>query len=147
MRCFIQTNLEASTEAVWSAVKRPATLLHVTRGFLGFSGIEHFPLEWREGMSIPSRFRFFHFLPAWWKHTLTVKRIDDVQKVIISNEHGGVIHTWNHTIRVTPATSGSIYSDEIEIHAGLLTVFIWLYANIFYRYRQARWRRLARKLA
>ena len=146
MRCFVQTHLDASAEAVWAAVKRPATLLHITRGFLGFSGADRMPPEWREDTVFPTRFWFFHVLPAWWQHTLSVKQMDEAQRVIASHEYGGMIRVWDHTIRVSPAPSGCEYSDEIKIHAGLFTALIWLYANIFYRYRQARWRRLAETL-
>jgi hypothetical protein len=146
MRCFVQTNLDVSVAEAWSAAKRPATLLRVTRGFLGFSGFERIPSEWREGMVVHTRFWFFHLFPAWWSHTMTVKQIDEDRRVIASSECGGIIRVWNHTIRVSPAPPGCVYSDEIEIQAGLLTLFIWLYANIFYRYRQARWRQLSREL-
>jgi hypothetical protein len=36
------------------------------------------------------------------------------------------------------------YSDEIEVRAGALPPLVWLYAQLFYRYRQRRWRRLER---
>ena len=146
MRCYVQTHLDVPADAVWMAVKKPATLLHVTRGFLDFSGLDRTIPEWHEGMSFQTRFWFFHVLPAWWKHTMTVKQIDEAQRMLVSNEHGGIISKWNHTIRVSPATSGCEYSDEIEIKAGLFTAIVWLYANVFYRYRQRRWRKFARKL-
>lgn len=142
MRCFVQTQLPASAEAVWAKVKLPATLLYVARGLLGFSGAQHFPPEWHEGEVVQTRLWFFHMLPAWWKHTLVAAEVDGGRHVIRSREHSG-FYTWDHVIRVTPLAAGACrYSDEIEIHAGLLTVFIWLYANVFYRYRQMRWRRL-----
>jgi hypothetical protein len=33
-------------------------------------------------------------------------------------------------------------TDRIELHAGLLTPAVWLFAFMFYRYRHRRWRRL-----
>ena len=42
--------------------------------------------------------------------------------------------------------NGTLYADEIEIRAGLLTVFVWLFAHGFYRYRQMRWQRVIRRL-
>jgi len=38
------------------------------------------------------------------------------------------------------------YTDQIDIQAGILTPPIWLFAHIFYRYRQRRWRHLVRAL-
>ena len=55
---------------------------------------------------------------------------------------------WSHRITVDDEGWGSTrYLDEIEIAAGVLTPFVWVYAQLFYRYRQWRWRRLARRLA
>lgn len=71
--------------------------------------------------------------------------VDDTRRVIRSHE-SGFCYTCDHTIRIVETHSGCEYSDEIVIHAGLLTFFILLYAKAFYRYRQARWRRLASQL-
>jgi hypothetical protein len=40
-----------------------------------------------------------------------------------------------------------IESDEIEIEAGWLTFFVWLFAQWFYRHRQRKWRNVARRLS
>ncbi len=144
MRCFVQTPLDASADSVWQAVKKPRTLLHVTRGFLGFSDSQQFHAMWESGQKVITRLWFFHILPGW-RHTLTVAQVNDGERQIRSHEYGG-FYTWDHTICVVPASRGCIYSDEIQIHAGLLTFFIWAFANVFYRYRQIRWRKLARTL-
>jgi ligand-binding SRPBCC domain-containing protein len=144
MRCFVQTHLTAPADAVWAAVKKPQTLVHVTRGFLGFSGSDRFPAVWNIGQKLETRLWFFHILPGW-KHILTVAEVNDNEKLIRSHEYSG-FYTWDHIIRVADDSSGCGYSDEIEIRAGLMTLFIWLFANVFYRYRQMRWRKLARSL-
>jgi hypothetical protein len=50
-----------------------------------------------------------------------------------------VLPGWRHRIRLVSA-------DKIEIHAGALTLAVWAFAHAFYRYRQARWRALAKVL-
>ncbi len=63
-------------------------------------------------------------------------------------EGGGPVRTWNHRLRFEPTGPSSCrYTDEVEIEAGPLTASVWLFAAIFYRYRQARWRSLTRVLA
>ena len=134
MRCFIQTRLNTSSDSTWMAVKKPSTLVQVARGFLRFSGAEYFPPVWMSGQKAQTRLWFFHIFPAWWLHSMEVAEVDDTRRVIRSHESGG-FYTWDHTIQIAEASFMSEYSDEIIIHAGLLTIFIWLYANIFYRYR------------
>ncbi|MGH9942314.1 MAG: hypothetical protein ACRD9R_08150 [Pyrinomonadaceae bacterium] len=143
---MISTRLDTTADRAWQAVKRTETFVHITRGLLGFAGARELPEEWREGEAIRARLRFFNFLPAW-EHELRVVRVDDRRRVLHTNEGGGFISRWNHVIRIE-AGGGTYcrYTDEIEIKAGVLTSVVWLYAHLFYRYRQMRWRRLARRI-
>ena len=145
MRCFVHTHLDTSPGTAWALVKKTATLVYVARGFLKFSEARHFSLEWVQGQKLQTRLWFFHIFPGWWQHCLEAVEVDDTRRVIRSHE-SGFCYTWDHTIRIVKTYAGCEYSDEIEIQAGLLTIFVWLYANVFYRYRQARWRRLADQL-
>ncbi len=83
----------------------------------------------------------------WWKHYLKVMRVDNERMEILSNERGGLIRTWNHWIKIDRSADGNaLYMDRIEIEAGMMTLPVWLFANLFYRYRQMRWRKLLRSL-
>ena len=143
----VSTLLETTADLAWRAVKRPATLLHVTRGLLGFPGLRRMPEEWRPGDRVRTRLVFFHVLPGW-EHELGVAGVDEARHEIRSAEHGGPVRTWNHRIAVEPLSATRCrYTDEIDIRAGWLTPAVWLFAQVFYRYRQMRWRRLARSLS
>ena len=66
---------------------------------------------------------------------------------LVSHEHGGSMRKWNHAIRIKFSSQSTChYVDDIDIHAGLLTPLVWLYAQVFYCYRQLRWVRLLRAL-
>ena len=142
----ISTSLNTSAERAWVAVKQTVTLTYVTRGLLGFAR-DAFPEEWREGAVVQTRLFLFGLIPLW-VHELRLVRVDDANRELYTNERGGVISEWNHLIRVEPQSgTGCRYTDRVEIKAGLLTPVIWLYAQIFYRYRQMRWHGLARHLS
>lgn len=64
---------------------------------------------------------------------------------IRDNGYSAVIPVWDHTITLTPTQTGCHYEDRIEVAAGWLTPFVWLFAQVFYRHRQNRWRRLVRR--
>ena len=96
-------------------------------------------------MCIRDRLYAFGLVPLWM-HSLKFERIDDVRMELATSESGGVISVWNHLIEVEEESSVSCrYSDKVEIKAGLLTPFVWLFAQLFYRFRQRRWRLLAKK--
>lgn len=135
----ISTQLDMSAERAWQTVKKSNTLVFITKGLLGFSQ-NNFPTEWQEGETVTARLILFNFIPAW-KHEIYFMRIDDKQYELFTNEKGGIVSVWNHLIKVVPKREEScIYNDKIEIEAGILTPIVWFFAQIFYRYRQRRWR-------
>jgi hypothetical protein len=142
----IEKNLPASAEKVWGALQRKETFLFITRGMLGFSGSAGWPERFTQGLEIQCRMWFMHLVPGW-RHYLNVISIDHDSMELVSNERGGAVRRWNHSIRVKPDSSSTChYEDEIDIDAGAFTPLIWLYAHVFYRYRQQRWVKLLRKL-
>ena len=145
-RVRVATELDAPPERVWETVKSPDTLRYVTRGLLGFKGVGPIPERLGEGDVIRVKLRLFHLLPAG-PHEIRIVRLDDERRRIETNESGRMAETWNHVIEVEPDRAGRTrYSDEIEIDAGAMTPLVAGYARLFYRYRQRRWRRLARTL-
>ena len=117
--------------------------LYITRGMLGFKGAEQWPEVFEEGQVVEARLLFFNVLPAW-KHTLRLVRVDQENMEIASREGGGFVRRWNHRKWIEEQSESScLYTDEIDIDAGLLTWLIWAYAHAFYRYRQRRMRKMA----
>jgi hypothetical protein len=144
----VSTNLDCSPERAWDAVQRPETLQYITRGLLGFRALEELPEQFGPGTVLRVRLFFFHVLPAW-QHEIAIVRLDPERRELYTNERGGPVRDWNHliTVEALPGAPGSArYTDEIDIKGGPLTPLVWLYAQLFYRYRQRRWRRLAQTL-
>ena len=147
MKAKINTRLPISAECVWKALLKINTFLFITKGMLGFYGSEHWPEFFQEGLELETRLLFFHILPGW-KHSLRVVSINNDNLELKSEESGGLVRKWNHEISVKKLSDNCCnYTDEIDIDAGFFTLLVWIYAQIFYRYRQERWRRLARSCA
>ena len=88
---------------------------------------------------------FLKLIPLGW-HTIRLVKMDKKTNTISSQESGLLAQVWNHNISFREVGSGKVsYTDEIEIQAGCLTPAIWLFAHIFYRYRQRRWKVLLKK--
>lgn len=141
------TQLDASADAVWAAVKTPAAFRAVTRRLLVMPVIRRRQDEWREGETVVGWVFLFGFLP-FSRHHLHIASIEESTRTLSSREFGGLITTWNHDIVVVPIDAVACrYRDRIEIDAGIMTPVITLYARWFYRMRQRRWRALARGLS
>jgi hypothetical protein len=142
----VSTNLDIRADLAWETVKKPETFRYIVRGVLGVRELDEVPEDWGEGLTVRVRLFFFHVIPAW-RHEIRIVRVDEASHEIYTNEHGGGIRKWNHRIKIDPQSATRCrYSDEIDIGAGPLTPLVWGYAHLFYRYRQARWRKLARRL-
>ena len=142
----VATELSAPPARVWDAVKQPDTLRYITRGLLDFRPLGPIPDRLAEGDVVRLKLLFFGFLPGW-AHEIRIVRVDEEARRIETAEGGGAVKKWNHVIAVDPADGDRThYSDRIEIDAGPLTPLVAGYAQLFYRYRQRRWRRLAQTL-
>lgn len=102
---------------------------------------------WQVGRPYALKLYFFTFLPMG-RHVIQLAKVDRAQNVISSRESGLLLTVWNHDIFFEEVAPGVLsYTDEIEIRAGVLTPFIWLFAHVFYRHRQRRWKVLLRESA
>jgi hypothetical protein len=148
VKATITSELNISADDAWQLVKKSSTLTFVTKGLLSFSDSDHFPTEWVEDSRVVSRLRFFGIIPAW-NHQIHFQKVSDSELEITTEEQGGIVSKWKHRIKISSINKGatSLYTDEVEIEAGLLTPVVWLYANLLYRYRQLRWKVLTSKQA
>lgn len=141
----VETMLPTSAERVWSAMLSPATFLYVCKGLFGFPALAGRTEALRLGESGTGWLFAFHVIPAY-RHTINVVEVDEAAGTIRTQEHGGPLRTWNHTLHVEPIDSQSCrYSDTVDIDAGIMTGVVVAAANEIYRYRQRRWRKLVRR--
>lgn len=140
----VSTVLDAPADVVWAALQDVAAFRHVTRGLVSLPDL---PRRRRltEGASVTSRLRVLGV--PFSTHRLTVVRVDDGARTLVTHEGGGPLRSWVHTLHVEadgvhPAERCR-YTDRIEIDAGPLTRPVAAVAHVFYRLRQRRWRALA----
>lgn len=138
----ISTDFACSEDELWQKIIDPESLQYVSSPILKFVPIQKDSLqnEWQVGSPYPLKLYFLKFIPLG-QHTITLTEINRETNTIVSRENGQLAKTWNHTITFQEDVAGVVsYTDEIEIKAGLLTPAIWLFAQLFYRYRQRRWK-------
>jgi hypothetical protein len=143
----VATDLDAPADRVWEAMRLPATFLHVCRGLFRVPALEGRIDPIVEGETGSGWLLAFGVVPAY-RHTIEVERVDPADRTIATHEHGGVLRRWDHVLHVEPDPEDpgrSRYSDSVTIDAGRLTPLVARMAVGIYRYRQHRWRALARR--
>jgi hypothetical protein len=139
-----ETGLDAPAARVWQAILQPATMLYVLKGLFSFPALAGRIDPISEGEVGRGWTLLFHVVPfARW--TIEVVRVDPDHKTIITNEHGGMIRVWNHTLHVEElGPDRSCYTDSIDVDAGPLTAVVAPCVGFIFSYRQRRLRHLAR---
>lgn len=149
MTVTVSSQFPCDRDTVVDYVNRFDTLAYISHPLLKFTPVDpaDFPFMWEERRYIVSM-RILGMIP-FGRQVIGVEKVrcDDPEEYIIrDNGSGDLVQTWDHWIfiRTTDDRGLTGYTDRIEIKAGLLTIPVWIFAQIFYRWRQRRWRRLIR---
>jgi hypothetical protein len=143
MRATISTLMRSDVSRMWTELLKPDSLTRVSAPILYFSPQDGqaLPTTWEVGGTYALTLSAFRVLPLG-RHVIEVKVLDAEAGEIYTHEHGSLVRVWNHRIRLGAQGTAVEYTDQIEIHAGALTPLIWLFAHVFYRHRQRRWKAL-----
>lgn len=151
MKVVVTTILDAPVERIWAELKTTRLLKHVAAPLIAFDPIDPatMPAQWDDGYYLVSMW-FLGFIPIGRQRivTSTPQPEDQARGVfrLRDNATGDIAKVWDHLIVIEARTDGrTAYRDEVEVKAGALTPGVWLFAQWFYRHRQARWRRLVRE--
>lgn len=141
----VSTILPRPAKAIWELLLLKESFLYVTRGLMSYRDTEQWPERmFTEGTTLTTQVRLFGLGPAF-PHHVQIIRVDEARGEIETKENGGLVRIWNHQMRVEPVSESQCrYTDRIDLHAGLITPLVWMFAMGFYRYRQWRWQEWAR---
>jgi len=145
------TDLPLPAERACELAQRPALFAFVVRPVLRVTGLpERFAPAEEEAVrsgarQLTARLWWFGAIPGW-RHRLRV--VEATATELRTREGGGPVRAWNHTLTFEPRGAAACrYTDVVELDAGPLTPLVWCFAQLLFRWRQARWRQLARVIA
>lgn len=143
MKVVLTTELEMPAETAADLVLRSRLLLHVAAPLMGFRPLDpsELPDRWAEGRYLVQP-RLFGWLPLG-RQWIVISIVEEgpARYRVRDAGSGSLASTWDHLITIEPIEAARCrYTDEVDVKAGLLTPFVWLFAQIFYRHRQRRWR-------
>ncbi len=148
MSKVIRVTSTFSTEAqvVWEKLQNFETLQHIARPMMTFSSAGHVnEISWVEGVDYRFKLRMFCLIPFGGTHAIHVERMDAALGIIQTQEKNDIVRVWNHRIELQPRGDKTLYTDIVEIDAGVLTFLVTLWSHVFYRHRQRRWRRILKE--
>lgn len=147
MQVKISTILPCSPERAWQEVQTTKLLLYIAYPLLIFTPVKPntFPETWGDE-SYLVRMRVLGFIPFGEQWIVIKRNVTSEKYELLDDGHSNLIKQWRHLITLERTPEGfTRYTDTVNIKAGLLTFGVWLFANIFYGYRQSRWHKLVSK--
>lgn len=147
MRIRLTTVLNCPKERAWQAVQTTRLLEYIAAPLVRFDPLQpsRLPETWVEGSYQVSMKIFGWF--SFGKHWIVISKpqAENGPYHIRDNGYGDHIKKWDHWINIQDALDEkTLYTDQVDIEAGLLTPVVWLFSQVFYRYRQRRWRELVK---
>jgi len=146
MNLKIQKLLSVPVPIVWRELQKPETLDFIAAPMVVFKYKSTKPEQWHKG-NFEVELKLFGFIP-FGNQTISISFPDTVNNILFLRDNGfsNLISKWDHLISVEPQGENTLYTDSLEINAGILTPFIWLFAFLFYSHRQKRWVKLTEQL-
>lgn len=144
VKAKISTTIKTNENTMWMELQKIASLMHVASPILKFKPQKgSFVSEkWVLGSEYKFKLYLFGIIPIG-DHFIKLAELNQEENKIVSHERGSLVKVWNHTIKWDAIDDQTIvYTDGIEISAGIMTLSIWLFAHIFYRHRQKKWNKL-----
>jgi ligand-binding SRPBCC domain-containing protein len=149
MKIDIATRIALPPEHVWAAVQRHELLRHIAAPLIRFSPAQDndWPSQFTDGQPVAAPLWLLGIIPLgiqWIVPSLHPPEQGDWPQRLRDNGHSRLIRRWDHWISVEPdGAGGTVYRDSVDVEGGLLTPLIAMFAHLFYRHRQRRWRSLA----
>jgi len=149
MRVAVSSVFPCPLARIWQEVQTTRLLNYVAAPLVRFQPVDPpaWPERWSEG-HYRVGMTLFGFLP-WGQQWIvaSVTRLDTTpgqqHYELRDNGYSSLISRWDHRITIRETADGMThYSDTVDIRAGWLTLFVWAFAQVFYRHRQNRWRQL-----
>ncbi len=135
---MIEADYAASADAVWRNVLQYRALSDAMAHEATYDGLPDGDAQVGDAFDVIIRFKDWRPKQVW--HIRVVER-DDAARRLRSQEHGGLVRSWAHTLTVTQRTEGGCrYRDKVVINAGWLTPLVAAAARTMYLKRH-----LARK--
>ena len=130
----------AKRDDVFSHLQRLETLQYIAAPYATFTPLEkNENFTWIAGTTTDYHFKLFGII-SFGNHSIRIESFN--RNGIQSREHNKFGPVWDHLITLKDCGEKTEYTDEVVIHAGWKTFFIWIWANAFYTHRQRKWIKL-----
>ena len=136
-----------SIEKMWDKIFDIQMLEYLSKPMVYFTLIKDEPLKnWEINKEYVFKVFIKWFIPIK-EHKVVFEKINENDKVIIIKEQNNIVRILNHKmIMVKKAEKVTSGIEEVEIYAGIFTLFVAIWIRKFYTHRRDKLREIAKFL-
>lgn len=142
MKIRIESLYACSPKWLFEEIRKTESFFFVTHPVMKFVPKRELTDIWENGR-YKMKMYLFGIIPMG-NHDIVIE-LEEENCKMRDNGNGDFIDKWNHLISVKPHGKYTKYIDEVEIEAGYFTFVITAFAQVFYCYRQFRWKKWIQK--
>ena len=132
VRLLVTASYNQDPDLLFTRASSFADMMEVTRKIAIYDNLPKGLME--EGKTYSTDIRVFRlFKNSDFK--IRIDRLSFEDRVMISQEGNGIVRTWRHKLEIKPAHSGAVWTDSLEIDAGILTPVVTRFAKFMYLQR------------
>lgn len=145
MKATIRSTFPLPLKDVRALTMRPTTMQTIAHPVLKFSPVQpkELPDEWKPNEVYRVNLCSLQIIPlGWYDIKITIEEDTPTLCVARDRGHGRFITIWDHVITLERRGDETAYTDSVDVHAGILTPLVYVFAQFFYRHRQRRWKKI-----
>ncbi len=131
-RLLVTAKYNEDPDALFKRASSFADMIQATRRIARYDHLPHVTME--QGKTYSTNITVLKLFSTEG-YKIRIDRLCFKDRVMISHEGGKNIRSWRHKVDIEPANSGSVWTDVIEVDAGLLTPIVSRFAKFMYLHR------------
>lgn len=142
----VTSTFDCPPENIWGKLQNVDTLIEICKPKASFKSISEIPEKWEKNIIYKFKLFIYGFIPVG-THEIRLVDVNESKKEILSEEHNSVVKVWNHLISMAEIEGNrTLYTDVVELNAGIFTYFTALWSISFYKHRQRKWRKIIQQI-
>ncbi len=129
---LVKAHYREDPDALFARASSFADVMHVTRRIASYKNLPASRME--QGKTYTTDIRILKLF-RYANYNIRIDCVNPVDRVLITKEGNRDVRSWKHRVDVKPSRTGSVWTDYLEIDAGLLTPFVCLFARFMYIHR------------
>jgi len=129
---LVKAHYHNDPDALFAKASSFADVMHVTRRIAKYKHLP--PVHMEQGKTYSTDIRVFGVF-RYANYKIKIDHVNPYNRMLITHEGNRDVRSWKHRVDVKPSRTGAVWTDYLEIDAGMMTPLACLFARFMYTHR------------